>query len=247
MNMNEYDYRPNEIESDQFLSEVSINLLKENIKAQFEDPLEYRKKDHITPFIARYQWCKDNVNVYEDEEMEDIVDLRDEFYNFLQVMFKNYLNIGIPNFSDFGEEQQDDLIHYTYRFFIMNIKKNFTCLMMNYINKNRESYEIDEDRRKDVTSLSFKREVTDPIDVYILSNLHSIIEDIMAEEISVDDFFENCDDENCLETQFVSGAYDRFEIVGNFVNAYKEMIDSDFIAEIESKIRNKILKKYKKK
>ena len=118
---------------------------------------------------------------------------------------------------------------------------------MNYINKNRSSYEIDEDKKKDVTYLSFKREVTDPVDVYILSNLHSIIEDILAEEISVDDFFENCDDENCLETQFVSREYDNLEIVGNFVDAYREMIDADFISEIESKIRNKILKKYKKK
>ena len=243
----EFEYRPNEIDSDQFISEVSVNLLKENIKAQFKDPLEYRKKDHIIPFIAKYQYSKDNADAYEEEDLDDINDLRDEFYNFMQTIFKKYLNIGIPNFSDYSEEEQDDLIHYTYRFFIVNIRRNFVCFVLNYINMHRDSYEIDEERKKDVTSLSFKKEVTDPVDVYILSNLHSVIKDILHEDISVDDFLENCDSENCLETQFVTEKFDDLEIVGNFVESYIDMIDDDFVAEIETKIRNKILKKYKKK
>lgn len=244
----EFDYIPNEIDSDQFLSDVSLDLLKENIKAQFSDPLEYRKKDHITPFLAKYQYSKDNADAYEEEDLEDIRDLRDEFYNFMQIMFKQYLNIGFPNFSDSGEEEQDDLIHYTYRFFLMNIRKNFVCFLMNQINRRRDTFDVDDDKRRDVTTLSFKKEISDPVDVYILSNLHSIIKDILADtEISIDDFFEDCDNEGCLETQFVSRKFDEIAIVGNFIESYFTMLDADFIADIESKIRNKILKKYKKK
>ena len=51
MSFDEFDYTPNEIDSDTFLSEVPIALMKENIIAQFEDPLEHRKRDHITTFI----------------------------------------------------------------------------------------------------------------------------------------------------------------------------------------------------
>ena len=71
---------------------------------------------------------------------------------------------------------------------------------------------------------------------------------ILTEEISVDDFLENCDkDESCLETRFILDKYEKFQITGNFVEKYVDMLDDDFKLELEIKIRNKILKKYKKK
>lgn len=243
----EYEYEPNSIDSDQFLSEVSINLTKENIKAQFRDPLEYRKKDHITPFITKYKFSQDNADAYEDEDMDNVIELRDDFYAFIQRMLRDYLSIGFVDFDDMSNDEQDKLIHLTYRFFLINIKRNFVSLIMNYINKNRDSYEdADDDKRRDVTSLSFKREITDPIDIHIISNLHSIIIDILDEDITVDDFFDNCDNDGCLETLFVKEKFENFEITGNFVPHYIRMLDDDFISDIETKIRNKILKKYRK-
>lgn len=242
----EYEYKPNNIDSDQFLSEVSINLTEENIKAQFKDPLEYRRKDHITPFINKYKFSEENADAYEDEDLDNITELRDGFYSFMQTMFREYLEIGFVDFDDKSKDDQDKLIHLTYRFFLMNIKRNFVCFIMNYIDKNRNNYEVDEEKRKDVTSLSFKREVTDPIDMYIISNLHTIITDILGEEISIDDFFENCDNDSCLETVFVKKQFDEFTLTGNFVEKYIDMLDYDFISSIETKIRNKILKKYRK-
>ena len=47
-----------------------------------------------------------------------------------------------------------------------------------------------------------------------------------------------------LETEFVSDKYDLIDITGNFVPQYVNMVDSEFKVEIESKVRNKILKKY---
>lgn len=243
----EFDYTPNSIESDQFISEVSINLMKENIKAQFKDPLEYRKKDHIIPFINMYHFSEDNADAYEDEDIDNIKELHDDFYAFMQRMFREYLGIGFVDFDDMSYSEQDKLIHYTYRFFLINIKSNFVCFIMNYINENRDRwYSSDSDKRKDVTSLSFKREVTDPVDVYILSNLHSIISDILSSDIDIDDFFEKCDDDRSLETVFVAKKFDDLVITGNFVAKYIEMLDYDFISDIETKIRNKILKKYRK-
>lgn len=245
--MENFNYQPNDIDSDIFLSELPLSLVKENIISQFEDPLEYRKKDHITTFINMYLFSKENMDPFEDDK-DVLMQLRYNFYSFMQDLFKSFLGIGFVNFDDMSEEDQDTLIHYTYRFFLINIKKNFVCLILNYIEKNREEYIFDEDRRKDVTTLSFKREITDPKDIYILSNLSDIIDSILGMDITVDDFFENCDDDDpYLETMFVSSKYDQFIITGNFVENYINMIDSDFKSEIESKIRNKILKKYKKK
>lgn len=244
--MEDFNYEPNTIESDQFLSIMPINLMKENIKSQFEDPLEHKKKDHISTFIDMYKFSEANADPYEDEDLANFIELRDGFYGFMQQMFDDYLGIGFNNFDDKSKEDQDDLIHFTYRFFLMNIKKNFVCLILNCIEANRGMYEND-DKKKDVTTLTFKREVTDPTDVYILSNLYEIINDILSKEFDTEEFFKLCDNEDTtLETEFVSNAFENFDIVGNFVPHYINMLDSDFKSEIESKVRNKILKKYKK-
>ena len=251
MNLEEYSYEPNEIDSETFLSEMPISLMKENIKVQFEDPLENRKKDHITTFLTRYNYSRDNEDVLDDEESGKLTEMRDDFYSFMQQMFRDYLNIGFVDFDDLSEEDQDELIHYTYRFFIMNIKKNFVCLILNFIDNKREDYEevvsagVD---FKDITAISFKKEIDDPVDIFILSKLSMIIKDILESDISVDEFFDACDiDDKVLETEFVQDKFDRMIITGNFVNQYIDMLDSDFISEIETKVRNKILKKYNKK
>jgi hypothetical protein len=243
----DYAYEPNEIESDMFLSEIPISLMKENIKSQFIEPLEFRKKDHLTTFLNMYHYSKENADAYEEEDSENIIELRTDFYSFMLAMLRNYLGLGFVDFDDMSEEDQDNLIHYTYRFFIMNIKKNFVTFIINTINKNKESYIQIDEKNKDVTTLSFKKEITDPYDIVIISELGNIIDDILSSDIDIDEFFENCDDENSLETRYVKKAFDDMKITGNFIPYYIEMIDSDFRSEIESKIRNKILKKYKKK
>lgn len=244
---NEFNYQPNEINSDSFLSEIPLSLMKENIKAQFEDPLEYRKKDHITTFLNMYYYSKENADAFEDEDIDNVIELRDNFYSFIQNILREYLGIGFVNFDDASENEQDKIIHFTYRFFLINIKKNFVCYISNYLDEHRGMFITDDEKRKDVTSLSFKKEVTDAEDISILSNLLNVINTILNDDIDMEDFFRMCDDDECLETVFVSKAFDDNTITGNFIPKYIDMLDTDFISEIESKIRNKILKKYKKK
>ena len=70
----------------------------------------------------------------------------------------------------------------------------------------------------------------------------------MKENCDVDDFLKLCqDDEVILELEYVKSAYDRTDITGNFVELYVDMVDETFISDIQSKIRNKILKKYPKR
>lgn len=240
------DYNPNSIDSDEFISEIPVQLMKENIKAQFEDPLELRKRDQITPFLTMYTYSKDNVDAYEDEDIDNVMELRDDFYAFMQQMFRDYLGIGFVNFDDMSLTDQDELIHYTYRFFIMNIRRNFMGLIMRYIHDHSNEYSSDVDKAKDITTLSFKREVTDPVDVYIISNIHSIIESVLSQDLDVDEFLSQCDDDETLETSFVREKYDENIITGNFFENYVRMLDDDFISNLESKVRNKILKKYRK-
>lgn len=249
IDVTDFEFEPNDIDSDSFLSELPLSLLKENIVSQFDDPLEYRKKDYVQTFISMYRYSEENADAYEAEDMDNIMELRDDFYVFMQKILKDYLGLGFVDFPDMSKEDQDDMIHYVYRFFIINMKKNFSCYIMNYIdNHHGEFCRDDEEKKKDVTTLSLKKDVTDLEDIYILANLGEVIDSILTEDISVDDFLKNCDkDESCLETRFVTNKFDKFKLTGNFVEKYVEMLDYDFKLELEIKIRNKILKKYKKK
>ena len=66
-------------------------------------------------------------------------------------------------------------------------------------------------------------------------------------KISVTDFLNYASlDKPNLEAEFISEKYDTCDITGNFVEQYCEMLNEDFLVEIECKVRNKILKKYRK-
>ena len=61
-------------------------------------------------------------------------------------------------------------------------------------------------------------------------------------------FFDLCmTDEPILELEYVKNAYEEMELTGNFIENYLNMIDDEFLSEIQSKIRNRILKKYPKR
>jgi hypothetical protein len=243
----EFEYEPTDIEDELFLSEVPLNLLEKAIESQFQDPLEYRKKDYIQTFITKYDFSKENL--YE-EEQENLEQMHDQFIKFIINIFDTYLSIGFPDIEDAEDDDQHELILLTYRFFIKNIKKNFVTLIINYINEHKEEL-VDEEiapKKRDVTTLNFKVEINDENDVIILSNLGSVIRYILSQELTVDDFFELIkSDSNCLETEFVEEKFDEFLITGNFIQDYIKMIDENFFVELESKIRNKILKNYPKR
>lgn len=242
---NNYSYNPNEVDSEIFLSELPLSLMQETIRNQFEEPMEYWKNDYLQTFFNKYEFTKENMTEEDEEEVEE---LYTGFISFMENIFKEFLGIGIPNLDDMDEEDQEEIIRFIYRYFIIDIRKNFVNLIYNYIKDRKESIAERMEKKKDVTSLSLKKYVTDEDDIIILSNLSEVINDILSEEFTIDEFFKySRTDKNELEIDFVSDRYDSCDITGNFVTKYIEMIDEDLKVEIECKVRNKILKKYKKK
>ena len=45
--MSDYGYTPNDISYEEFLSEAPLDLIKESIRTQFSDPIDYNKKDYM--------------------------------------------------------------------------------------------------------------------------------------------------------------------------------------------------------
>lgn len=243
--LNETVEKDNEI----FLSSIPLDMLEEAIKTQFNDPLEYRKNDYVQSFLNKYEYSVNNMYDGDYDDSQYVYDLREDFVSFMEDMFYMYLGIGITDLFESGIDKQHQYIHYIYTFFILNIKKNFTNLICNYINKNKDSLEPELDvKKKDVITLNFKNEIDNDYDVAILSNLSDVIRTILTQDYDVDEFFDYITPKDpSVELDAIRGWFDNFEVTGNFVPNYISMLDSYAISELESKVRNKILKKYPKR
>lgn len=248
MNSLEYGFEPTDLDDELFLSQVPLDILVNSIKSQFQDPLEYRKKDYVQSFITKYDFSKENM-LEDDQVLVD--EYNDQFLAFMEQIFEEKLGVGFTNIDDLSTEDQHELVHLTYRFFIKNIKKNFVNIVQNYIEENKKDIQSSYEKKKDVTALTFKTEIDNEYDILVLSNLGQIINealDSIREEDDLDKFLELCNDEEpVLELEYVKNAYNEMELTGNFVEKYIDMIDGEFKSEIQSKVRNKILKKYPKR
>lgn len=236
-----------DVEDADFLSEVPVSLIESSLEEQFIEPFEYRKKDYIEEYFTKYEDDKNN-SILEDE-YKGADEEHDEFISFVNSLFEKFLDISFVDIGDRPIEDQHELIHNTYKYFIKNIKKNFVSIVNNELKENLNNYlsNIDNTKR-DVTYLTFKQEIDNEDDAILLSNLSAVIKDIIynvVSEYSVEKFFEMSDyGEADSIRQYVIDAYESFDLTGNFVKPYTEMIDTDNLIEIESKIRNFILKKY---
>ena len=243
----DYEYEPTSIDTEIFLSTIPLSIMEDNIKAQFQNPLEYRKVDYVRSFFRNYKYGIENVET--EEELIELDDYRDQFIKFMCDIFQRALNIGLPEIDDKSKEEQEELIRFTYRYFITNIKKNFVNFILNYIDEHKKLLCESAQRKKDISSLSLKKEIDDSEDVLILSNLSDIIETILSDvSVTVTDFIKKSDRKRpTFETMFIDERYNDFSITGNFIEKYISMIDDDFKVEIEQKVRNHILKPHKKK
>ena len=246
MATNEFDYSPSQVEDEMFLSDVPLPITQHAIACQFAHPLENRKKDYVGTFIDRYEYSIKNLNMEEEaDEREEINVLYDTFIGFMVSIFEERLNLGFPEIEDDSREDQGQLMHLTYRFFIKNMKKNFSNLIVNYISDHKEELAEDLPEIKDITTATFKSETIDEDDIKILSNLDHVIDNILCMDFNVDEFLELCQGNGySLEREYVTKKFEEFEIVGNFYEYYVGMIDADFRTELQSKVRNKILKNY---
>ena len=225
------------------LSLVPVALLEENILTQFSNPDNFRM-DYVSSFINSFKYSKEFIE--DDDEMETLMGNHDEFLQFMKTILFERLGVGINDFEEMSPEDRQDLIHFVYRFFIINIKQNFFNLFLNYINENKESLIENAKRKKDVTSQAFKREISDE-DTTIIANLSDIMNFVMADaKLTVDDFLRLCEgDEPSTELTLVAEYYDDFILTGNFIEKYTRMLRVPMRIRIEGEIRNRILKKYR--
>lgn len=235
-------YEPQSLEDDIFLSDIPVPLTLENLKSQFENPID-NKNDYISVFIDDYIYSREQC--VDEDELAQLRDIRNGFYVEVMKMFKKYLNIGLPDFEDKSEDEQDLLIKGVYRYFIINIKRNFNQYIMNYIEENKKELLSICERKKDITTLAYKKELDDPEYLAIIANIHDVITTALEDDVDVEDFLRLSDKHHEWENSFINASYDDCSITGNFVDKYKAIIanNEEYRSDLDVKIRNKIFKK----
>ena len=232
-------------DEEEFLSMVPLNLTKENLMYQVTHPSEQRTVDFIRSFIQRYEYSK-SIVTDEDERIE-LLSIRDDFLGFFEELMKRMLGIGYPDLRDLPESEQNELIHFSYRYFVMQMRENFVNLITNHIMDHLDDFRDSGLKRKDVSTIVYKKEFGDHEDASIIANLSTIIQNILREsDLSVDEFLIlSQSDFPTMENTFIQEKYDELKITGNFVPNYVTMISSTLYVEIETRVRGKLLKKFR--
>lgn len=230
--------------TEEFLSEISLSVLKDNILQQFRDP-GWISVDYFDAFVNSFEYSMGEV--YDEDDVAELNRLKMNFFEFMTDLFHTCLGIGFPNFLDtLDDDDAVDLMHFTYRFFTLNIRTNFLYYIWNYINKYKDDLSERFEAKKDITYLAYRKKLIDT-DIILLSNLADIVNYIITRDITIDEFFELCEgDESGVELMTVSAGYDDMAITGNFIPKYAKMIGTTLRLEIEQIIRSNILRKYRR-
>lgn len=244
MFFNEKSYTPGNFDDEVFLTDFPIEIIENSITAQFNDPFEFRNRDYLQTFFSQYDYSINNCTEDENDELEEY---HDNFIQFLLNKFNEKLSISIPNIEDKVDSEVHEIIHIIYRFFIINIKRNFSNYIYNYIQNHMDEIEslFAGEKRKDVTTNSFKEDAIDEHDMIVLVHLPKIVSYVIENISPAYEFLNLCvDDTPSLETTYVTEKFNAYDITGNFSKAYSEMLSEDAISDISSDIRFRILKNY---
>jgi hypothetical protein len=244
-----FDYEPVEGEDETTLTDTSLQLIKESIENQFKNPIGYAKVDFVSQFIQRYRLTLTEISDdFNESETAEVKNMHTNFISFMERTLKEKLNIGIVDLEDMGEEDQEQIIHYLYRFFIININQNMFNYVYHYIKEHLDAIVEVLPEIKTVSSKRMEEVVDDPSIIKICTWMSKVIDIALHDEnIFVDDFFTLCrSKEYDLEREFIIEKYDNDEVTGNFVDNYRTMLPEPTLIELETELIAKFTKKYRK-
>ena len=124
------------------------------------------------------------------EELEKIEGYRSKFVSFVRDQLYQLLSIGLPDLEERSIKEQNKILSVVYRYFILNIRRNFLNLCKGYIEEHKNDLAKTYKRSADITALAQKNRVADNRDLVILSSLPEILRDVMNIEFPIDVFVE---------------------------------------------------------
>ena len=232
-------------EIDELLSDLPLDLLRENIKEQIENPLS-TTTNYLNTVLEKYELLKNNFSENPDT-LSQLNGYMDDFFQFIIDTLNNTLNLGInPNLQHEELYKMSDAL---YNYFVINYRKNIVKFFYTFIKNNKrllsDQYEK-MGKKKDVTTLNYKKQLKNKDDVIILSNIPSIIDFIRDLNTRAEDFVSLTASDNTFDGRYVKYLMQHGEITGDFVDTYLNIIfdDNDHVLdEIQVDVKMKLLSK----
>lgn len=250
MSFEDKGYEPYELVDETTLTEAALEIIKESIATQFKDPSGFNKMDFVSSFLTRYALSEKIIKEdYDEEENENLRNIHRHFISYMEELFQKKLKIGIPELEDMGFEEQDQIIHYLYRFFIINVTQNMFNYVYSYIKANKTSLGEILPTTKTVSYQRMSEIMEDKDMVRICSNMSDVVKLALTDEnVTVDDFFEMCKAKDYdLEREYIMEKYESFAVTGNFVKKYRKILPDWAVVELETTISTKLLREFRKK
>ena len=238
----------NGFDIERILGDLPIDIIKENIKSQIDDPLTFMT-NHCDQVYETLDEAMEEVGHIDDYKYE-LQEIRDNFNSFLLLELDSGFGLGI-DVENLQSYEMEEIGRHAYEFFVVNLRENITNFLKNYICMNKSSLAelfIDEYKRKDVTTTNMKRLTKNKDDVVILSNIISIIYHILDLELDPEDFMELSVEPGEYSGEYVKECVFNFKIANNFVNklfsevkyTHNDVID-EFASEICLELQNNLL------
>jgi len=236
----------NNLEVESLLADLPFELIKENIREQISDPLS-TNINYINTVTEKCDLLKKE---YEDDEdaIKEINNSLLRFFIFIITEIDEKFDLSI-NYDEDDVDEVVSLGEALYNFMILRYKKNISRFIYKFIIKNKKGLVEQFEKlakKKDVTSISLKKQIKNKDDILLLSNMPSAIKYIMNLYIEPLDFLKYAADDELYEATFLRQMINTGNLTGNFVTKYLELIvDSynDVLDEIQTDVRLKLMKK----
>lgn len=201
------------------LKDLQKELLEECLKDQINDPYS-----SSTNFIEPY---KESVfmalrNDLSEETKASILEDNDNFYTSILEMINDKFDLGIDMTAISND--RDYLMNLTeaiYEFFIINYMKNIKKFFVKFITHNQSDIAemFDNGKKKDVSTIAFKKKIVSKDIATILANIDSVLSYIYNLNIDSQEFISFFNQDK-YEVRVISDAINNFIITGDFVGEF---------------------------
>jgi len=247
----------NDIDTHGYLTGASVELIIEYLKEQMESPYDYQSRNYVDEFIGDYIFSKNALNNdYEkstdievgeyDEMMNELESYRNQFITTYMELLYQTLNIGFTEFDEDSIEFQNKVLSIVYKFFIINMKRNYTNLCLTYIMENKDELAKAYKRSGDSSTISQRNDIKTTDNGYpiIIASLRDIIREAIQVPYEIDKFVlatygvDPPEYDQVLMLELIN----KDIVTGNFVPYYLNMVPETLLDNIEFEIRHILLK-----
>lgn len=231
-------------EIDMIITDLPLDLIKENIRAQIADPL-YTRVNYIESIEDKIDMLIETYGEIPDM-MDKVNNLIIDIYSFIISNVCERFEIGYD--IDFSQpENVREIAKAMYHYLVVRYKKNIFKYIMNYIGLHKKELGVRyNDKRKDVTTIAVKRKVKNKEEASIIANLPDIVSEVLNLDTSVEDFFSMTSGSSNYESSYLNDLFNTFTLNGDFVNTYFNIVINEYedvLGSITNDINFKLLSK----